>query len=100
VVELVRLSAAHPSPGTHHDPAKVEVNGRTIPEGQPVVMMWGSGQPRRGGLDHPDEFDIDRDNRKHLCFGFASTGVWARSWPGLISVVLRRVPGEDPRLLS
>ena len=48
----------------------VERHGRTIPEGDRVVMLIGAANhdPRR--FDDPGRFDIDRPISQHLAFGF------------------------------
>lgn len=96
VVEFVRLSAPIRALA-RTTTREVEVNGRTIPEGQPVVMMWGSGSRDEEVFDHPDEFDIDRDNRKHLCFGFGIHRCLGEELARLeISVVLREFLARIP----
>jgi hypothetical protein len=48
----------------------ITVGGRKIPEGVPVVLMWGSGSRDETMFPNPDDFSLDRSNvRKHLSFG-------------------------------
>jgi cytochrome P450 len=48
----------------------LEVYGRTIPEGEKVMLLIGAANhdPRR--FDAPERFDIDRTMERHLAFGF------------------------------
>ena len=49
----------------------VEIGGKTIKEGDKVVMWYVSGNRDDEVIDRPDEFIIDRDTpRHHLSFGF------------------------------
>jgi cytochrome P450 len=47
------------------------LGGKTIKAGDKVVMWYVSGNRDERIFDHPDEFDIERENvRKHISFGF------------------------------
>ena len=49
----------------------VQLGGKTIREGDKVVMWYLSGNHDESAIDSPDAFIIDRDNpRYHLSFGF------------------------------
>ncbi|MDC1287479.1 cytochrome P450 [Gammaproteobacteria bacterium] len=49
----------------------VELGGKTIRKGDKVVMWYVSGNRDERFFDHPDSYDIHRENiRKHLSFGF------------------------------
>jgi len=41
----------------------------TIPEGEKVLLLLGSGNRDERFWDRPDQFDIRRDTRQHLSFG-------------------------------
>jgi cytochrome P450 len=48
-----------------------ELGGKSISEGDRVVMWYLSGNRDEDAIDRPNEFIIDRDNpRKHISFGF------------------------------
>jgi cytochrome P450 len=47
----------------------VEVHGRTIREGDKVVLWWISGDYDERQFDDPFRFDIARDPNEHLAFG-------------------------------
>ena len=48
----------------------VQMHGRTIPEGEKLMLIIGAGNhdPRR--FEEPEVFDIDRVMDRHLAFGF------------------------------
>jgi cytochrome P450 len=48
----------------------IEVAGRTIPAGASVAVLLGSANRDERRFPDPDRFDIDRDPRGHLAFGF------------------------------
>ena len=49
----------------------VELGGKTIREGDKVVMWYMSGNRDERSIDNPDAFIIDRKNpRHHISFGF------------------------------
>ena len=49
----------------------VELGGKTIKQGDRVVMWYVSGNRDEDVIERPDEFIIDRENpRKHISFGF------------------------------
>lgn len=49
--------------------ADIEVGGRTIREGDRVVLQLHSANWDSGVFEHPEEFDLDRDARPHLALG-------------------------------
>lgn len=67
--EVLRHSA--PALGTPRwTTCPIMLNGTTIPEGQLVYLMWGSGNWDSTAFSNPDTFDPDRPNsKKHLAFG-------------------------------
>jgi cytochrome P450 len=67
-VELIRLAA--PIRALARTASKpVEIRGRGIGAGERVVLIFGAGSRDESVFDKPDEFDVHRDNRKHLAFG-------------------------------
>lgn len=49
----------------------VELGGRTIPKGDPVLMWYAAGNRDDTVFDDPDRLDVDRANaRQHLSFGY------------------------------
>jgi len=51
--------------------ADFELGGKTIREGDSVIMWYVSGNRDASVIDRPDEFRIDRERaRQHLSFGF------------------------------
>ena len=47
-----------------------EIHGRTIPEGDRVLVLFGSANRDEKYFDRPEEFDISRNPNNHLAFGF------------------------------
>ncbi|GAA2348948.1 cytochrome P450 [Streptomyces kunmingensis] len=55
---------------THRFAAEpVEIDGRVIPAGAPVLIGIGSADRDPGRFAEPDRFDIRRDARGHMAFG-------------------------------
>jgi cytochrome P450 len=51
--------------------ADAELGGKTIKQGDKVVMWYASGNRDEAMFDRPDEFLVDRKNaRQHMSFGF------------------------------
>jgi cytochrome P450 len=48
----------------------VPLAGTTIPEGSIVLPIFGSANRDAAQFADPDRFDVDRDTRGHLAFGF------------------------------
>ncbi|HVT68584.1 MAG TPA: cytochrome P450 [Trebonia sp.] len=49
---------------------EVELGGRQLPAGAPLLLLFGSGNRDESVFPHPDEVDLDRPNvRDHLAFG-------------------------------
>jgi cytochrome P450 len=68
VEEIVRFK------GTVHRTSRrttqdVVVDGATIPAGSFVRLVISSANRDETAFDHPDDFDIDRDNTRHFGFG-------------------------------
>ncbi len=47
----------------------VELHGKTIPENAQVLLHIGSANRDERMFDHPDVFDLHRENRGHLGLG-------------------------------
>ena len=48
----------------------VEVNGAAIPEDEDIYVGWAAANRDPEQFEHPDRFDIDRPNPRHMSFGF------------------------------
>lgn len=99
VVEFVRLAA--PIRALARTTTKdIELRGRVIPGGEPVVMMWGSGSRDEDVFENPDDFLLERDNRRHLSFGFGIHRCLGEELAKLemtvvLQEILRKIPDFD-----
>ncbi|MFE7616717.1 cytochrome P450 [Streptomyces sp. NPDC057496] len=50
--------------------ADVEIDGVTIKEGEGILVLKGLGDRDPAKYESPDSFDIHRDSRDHLAFGY------------------------------
>jgi cytochrome P450 len=68
VEELLRFEAPSPVQGrfTLRD---VELHGTTIPAGSRVALITGSAGRDERAYEAPDEFDVGRDDLRHVSFG-------------------------------
>lgn len=48
----------------------VEIAGTTIRAGEGVYFLTGSGNHDKEVFDNPETFDIHRENRRHMAFGY------------------------------
>jgi hypothetical protein len=48
---------------------EVEMHGQLIPEGQRVLMLFGSANRDEERWADPDRFDVEREQLRHLAFG-------------------------------
>jgi cytochrome P450 len=48
----------------------VEISGVTVPKDAPVMAILGSANRDERNFENPDHFDIERDARDHLGFGY------------------------------
>jgi cytochrome P450 len=48
----------------------VDYYGTTVPAGSALLMLIGSANRDERRYEHPDTFDIHRDNTQHLTFGY------------------------------
>jgi cholest-4-en-3-one 26-monooxygenase len=66
--EMVRIA----SPFTHmlrNATEDVELHGQVIPKGEPVAMMFSSGNFDERVIPDPDTFDMSREKNDHMSFG-------------------------------
>jgi cytochrome P450 len=71
VEELLRYE----SPSQHTArlaPAGAELGGKEIPEGNAVIAVMGAGNRDPDRFPEPDRLALDRDDNRHLAFGWAS----------------------------
>lgn len=47
----------------------VDIHGKTVRAGQPIVLFYPSGNRDESAFSRPDEFNITRTNNRHLAFG-------------------------------
>jgi cytochrome P450 len=69
VEELLRFEAPSPVQG-RWTTADVDLHGVTIPAGSKVLLLTGSAGRDDRVYDDPDRFDIHREPRPHLSFGY------------------------------
>ena len=50
----------------------VEIRGRTIPQGEQLLLMYSSGNRDERVFTDPDRFDITRDPNPHVTFGYGT----------------------------
>lgn len=48
----------------------VELHGETVPAGSVMLLLTGSANRDERKFDHPDRFDVRREVRGHIAFGF------------------------------
>jgi cytochrome P450 len=97
VEELLRYE----SPSQHTArlaPDDVELGGRMIKRGQAVIAVMGAANRDPERFPDPDRLDIERDDNRHLAFGWAGHfcfGAPLARIEGQIafSALLRRLPG-------
>jgi cytochrome P450 len=65
----------------------MEISGVEIPAGQLVLPILASANRDETIFDNPDDFNIERDSRKHLAFG--------RGVHVCLGAPLARVEGEE-----
>lgn len=66
LLRYTRLGSLAPARVTRED---VQIGGVTIPEGEPVIPLLGTGNRDPSVFTDPDRFDITRDASGHLTFG-------------------------------
>jgi len=75
----------------------VELHGRTLREGDQVILMYPAANRDPAVFDDPDRFDVRRDPNPHLAFGFGPHFCMGASLARLelqvmFSELLRRLP--------
>ena len=78
----------------------VELHGQTIPAGEPVFLLYGSGNRDERVFDEPDRFDVHRRGGRHLGFGDGihhCLGAPMARLEGrlVLEAVLREMPGYE-----
>jgi cytochrome P450 len=76
----------------------VELGGTVIPAGSGVLMLANAGDRDPEAFEDPERFDIDRDARSHLAFGFGPHQCLGQSLARVeleivFATLFRRVPG-------
>jgi cytochrome P450 len=69
IEELLRYEAPGVQVGRYM-PGPMEVYGETVPEGSAMLFIVASANRDDRRFDDPDHFDIHRDIRQHLTFGY------------------------------
>jgi cytochrome P450 len=69
VEELVRYEPPGPSIGRYL-PADAKVHGQIVPAGSAMLFVVGAANHDDRRFDDPDRFDIHREIRQHLGFGY------------------------------
>lgn len=80
--------------------ADVEIGGRMIAEGEPVILLVGAANRDPMQFSNPDSLDVARPGVRHLSFGggihFCLGAILARTEAQIcIATVLRRLPGLE-----
>ncbi|GAA2214039.1 cytochrome P450 [Nonomuraea monospora] len=76
----------------------VELSGTVIPAGSGVLMLANAGDRDPAAFEEPERFDIDRDARSHLAFGYGPHQCLGQNLARVeleivFNTLLRRVPG-------
>jgi len=69
IEELLRFESPAPHIGRYVT-RDVELHGRTVPEGSAILLLAGAANRDEREFVDPDRFDIHRDIRQHLSFGY------------------------------
>jgi len=69
IEELLRFEPPPPHIGRYVT-RDVELHGRTVPEGSAILLLVGAANRDERQFEDPDRFDIHRDIRQHLSFGY------------------------------
>ena len=70
VDELVRLHSIAGDDGFRVAIADIEIGGVVIPAGEGIVPLSRQANHDPAIFDHPAEFDLDRNTRRHVGFGY------------------------------
>jgi len=69
IEELLRFEPPPPHIGRYVT-RDVELHGRTVPEGSAILLLVGAANRDEREFEDPDRFDIRRDIKQHLSFGY------------------------------
>ena len=69
IEELLRFEPPPPHIGRYVT-RDVELHGETVPEGSAILLLVGAANRDDREFDDPDRFDIHREIRQHLSFGY------------------------------
>ena len=69
IEELLRFEPPGPHVGRYVS-RDVEFYGQTVPAGSAMLMLVGAANRDERVFDEPDRFDIHRDIRRHITFGY------------------------------
>lgn len=78
--------------------ADIEIAGRRIRRGDPVMLHLHSANWDAEVFDHPETFDVDRDNSHHLAFGYGvhrclGAGLGQAEATAAVETLFTRLPG-------
>jgi cytochrome P450 len=69
IEEILRYEAPGPQIG-RYVPEDAEIHGQTVPAGSAILFLVGSANRDHRRYADPDRFDVHRDIRQHLTFGY------------------------------
>ncbi|MBK7951955.1 MAG: cytochrome P450 [Deltaproteobacteria bacterium] len=73
IVDAVEEMARYDAPTVQSPPrittCDVELHGRVIPKGSPVLLVWMAANHDERRFDAPERFDVTRSPNRHLGFG-------------------------------
>ena len=69
IEELLRFEPPAPH-AARYVTKDVDYYGRTVPEGSAVLLLMGSANRDERKFTNPDQFDVNREVRGHIAFGF------------------------------
>ena len=99
IEEILRYESPSPAQARYVT-RDVEFHGVTIPEGAVAILLNNSANRDERRFEDPDRFDITRDTRGHLSFGFGAhfcVGASLARFEGRVALeeVLRRFPSWE-----
>jgi cytochrome P450 len=50
----------------------VDLGGQKIAKGESVMLLFASGARDESSMEHPEKFDITRNNSRNMAFGFGA----------------------------
>ena len=69
IEELLRFEPPAPH-AARYVTQDVEYHGRTVPAGSAMLLLMGSANRDERKFENPDRFDVNREVRGHISFGF------------------------------